>query len=212
MDYSDIRQQVYTHVIKAVDVGLIRLSAGNVSARTADGLVAITPSAIPYDQLTPEQISIITLQGEMVDGPPPSSEIALHTALLRARPDIGAVFHTHSPYAMTFSVLGMDIPVTLTEILVCGGAIPVAEWVSPGSPHAGEVALATFEQHPGLKALLLRNHGGLTIGSDLTNAFKLAYNLEIGAQVYYQALKIGTPHVLTEAQIQEVREIYGMKS
>ena len=172
--------------------------------------MAITPSGITYDKLTPEQISIITPEGELVDGPKPSSEIALHTALLRARPEVGAVFHTHSPYAMTFSVLGQEIPVILTEILVNGGPIPVTPWVSPGSAEAGVVALATFDQHPGQKALLLRNHGGLTIGSNLTHAFNLAYNLEIGARVYYQALSIGTPNVLSEAQIQEVHDIYNM--
>lgn len=210
MDYSAIRQQVYNHVMKAVNVGLIRMSAGNISSRTEDGQVAITPSAIPYDQLTPDQISIITLDGELIDGPQPSSEIALHTDILRAKPEVGAVFHTHSPFAMTFAVLGMEIPVIVTETLTCGAPIPVAEWASPGSVAGGRVSVAEFEKRPELKALLLRNHGGLTIGRDLTQAFNLAYNLEIGAQVYYQALSIGKPNVLTAAQIQEVREVYGM--
>lgn len=208
MEYSSIRQQVYEHVIKAMDVGLIRMSAGNISSRTEDGQVAITPSAIPYDQLTPDQISIVTLEGELIDGPQPSSEIALHTAILRAKPEVGAVFHTHSPYAMTFSVLGMEIPVIATETLSCGAPIPVAEWASPGSVAGGVVSMSEFEKRPDLKALLLRNHGALTIGKDLTQAFNLAYNLEIGAQVYYQALSIGVPNILTDAQIQEVRDIY----
>lgn len=210
MNYREIRQLLYDTVLKAVEVDLIRLSAGNISTRTVDGHVAITPSGIQYSQLKPEQISIIDIQGELLDGPKPSSETAMHTAILRAMPEVEAVCHTHSPYAMTFAVLGKEIPIINTETLVCGAPIPVAEWASPGSAAGGVVAVKAFQQHPGLKALLLRNHGGLTIGENLAQAFDQAYNLEFGARVYYQALSIGTPNTLTAEQVQQIREIYGL--
>jgi len=210
MKYQQIRQHLYDHVMKGVEVGLIRMSAGNFSVRTDDGLVAITPAAIHYDQLQVEQISIITPDGETVEGPRPSSEIVLHTDIYKAMPHIGAVCHTHSPFALTFAVLGLEIPVITIEMLPCGAPVPVAEWASPGSAKGGRVAMAEFQKRPELRTLLLRNHGALAIGQDLPQAFDLAYNLEVGARIYYQALCVGKPVALTADQVQEVRQVYGL--
>ena len=211
MNYMEIRQELFRVVQKGVAADLIRASAGNFSMRTPDGYVAITPSGIKYDQLKPEEIAIVDLDGTHIDGPcKASSETPMHTAILDNLPDVGAVCHTHSPFAMTFAVVGKDIPLINTELLVCGAPIPVAPWASPGSSAGGEVTVEIFKERPKLKVVLLRNHGLISIGEDIHHAFEYAYDAEIAAQVYYQALQLGEPIVLTPAQVQEVYDIYGM--
>lgn len=209
MDYSEIRQEVLVIVQKSVATGLVRLSAGNFSMRTPDGYVAITPSGIKYDKLTADQIAIVDLDGKHIDGPcKASSETPMHTSILCNLPEVGAVCHTHSPYAMTFAVVNQEIPMVNTELLVVGAPIPVAEWASPGSTKGGEVTVDTFRARPELKVMLLKNHGLVSIGQNLDQAFEFAFDAEIAAQVYYQALQIGQPIVLTPTQVQEVFDIY----
>jgi len=212
MSYSQIRQHVLEVVQKAVATGLVRLSAGNFSMRTEDGYVAITPSAIKYDKLTADQIAIVDLDGNHIDGPcRASSETPMHTVILRSLPQVGAVCHTHSPYAMTFAVANREIPLINVEMLVVGAPIPVAKWASPGSVKGGEVTVDIFKARPELKVVLLKNHGLVSIGSNLDQAFEYAYDAEVAAQVYYQALLVGQPVVLTPAQAQEVFDIYRKK-
>lgn len=214
MNYSDIKKRVYDATLNLYHVGLIRLSAGNISARIDDQLAAITPRSRSYDIMKPEDISIVTLDGELVEGEfKPSSETPLHTALYREMPDVGAVVHTHSVYAMTFAACERPLPIISVEGLAacCKGCIPVARYVSPGSPVAGEVAMEVFRAHPGLKGLLLRNHGLLTVGPDVETAWQTAYKIETAAQVAYQAYSLGKVIELTSAQIDEVFQIYSGK-
>ncbi len=210
MNYSNARDQIFASIQKAVADELIRASAGNFSMRTEDGNIAITPAGIGYDVLQPEEIAIVDLDGNHIDGPcRASSEIPMHTAIMRHLPHVGAICHTHSIFAMTFAILGQEIPMVNLELLVCGAPIPVAPWACPGSTAAGEVTVETFKQRPQLKAMLLRNHGLVSIGKNVNDAYKYAYDAEVGAQVYHQALQVGTPVVLTKAQIQEVYDVYG---
>jgi L-fuculose-phosphate aldolase len=209
MQYQQAREQVYETVMKAVTNGLIRLSAGNISARTADGLVAITPASIAYDVLKPEDIAIIDLAGKPVDAPrKPSSETPMHTAIYRGLPHVGAVLHTHSPFAITFATLGKEVPVISIELFTCGAPIPVAPWACPGTDEAGVVTVDMFCQRPRLKVCLLRNHGLVAIGKDLASAFEVAYDAEIGMQVYHQALQLGQPELITQPRIEQMLQVY----
>jgi len=212
MTYLQVRKQLFGVVQKGVAAGLIHASAGNFSMRTPDGYVAITPSGIKYDQLKPEEIAIVDLDGTHIDGPcKASSETPMHTTILRSLPGVGAVCHTHSPFAMTFAVVGKEIPMVNTELLVCGAPIPVAAWASPGSAAGGEVTVDILNTRPELKIVLLRNHGLVSVGEDIDHAFEYAYHAEIAAQVYYQALQVGQPIVITPAQVQEVYDVYSTK-
>ncbi len=209
MNYRRIREQVYAVTMKAVEANLIRLSAGNLSARTEDGYLAITPSGIKYDVLRPEDIAIVDLDGNPIDAPcRPSSETPMHTIILRSLPSVGAVFHTHSPYAITFAALEMEIPPINLELFACGAPIPVAEWACPATEEAGLRVVALFQKRPELRVVLQRNHGLVAIGADLEQAFELAYDAEVGMQIYHQALQIGTPIAMTPQQMQQVYEIY----
>lgn len=211
-DYSDIRALLYNTTMEAVDINLIRTSAGNISIRTAGGHMAITPTSIKYNHLGPDQIAIVDLQGNLVDGPDrPSSETPMHTAILRECSHVNVICHTHSVYAMTMAVLGREIPVINTEMFVCGGPIPVARWASPGSEEAGVVCVEFFNERPKLKAMLLRNHGVVSVGKTLDEALARALDVETSAQVYHQACQLGEPLLISEKQQQQITEIYAKK-
>ena len=211
MPYAEIRQQVWETVRKLSARGLIRLSAGNISARTGDGHIAITPSGVHYDRLQPEDIVIVDADGRLIDGRGglrPSSEFRLHTALLASRPDAGAVVHTHSVYALTFAALGREIPLVSVELVAAGGPIPVAPYACPGTPAVGEGAAAVFRTRPELMGLLLQNHGLVALGPTLDKAYEIAYDVEVGAEVAYRAMLLGEPATLTPAQAAEIRAVY----
>lgn len=209
MNYQSIREQLFETVIKAHEADLIRMSAGNISTRTGESLFAITPSGVEYHKMEMEDISIVDLEGNLVDGLTPSSETPMHTAIYRNLSDVEGICHTHSPYAITFAMLGEEIPVVNLELLVCGAPIPVAPWACPGTVKAGEVTVEIFKSRPDLKVVLLRNHGLVSIGKNLDHAFAMAYNAEVGLQTYHQALLVGKPQPLTETQLAEIKAIYG---
>lgn len=211
MPYAALREQVWEATRKLCDSNLIRLSAGNVGLRAGENALAITPSAVRYDVMRPEDIVIMGLHGEVIDALPgrrPSSEWRLHGAILRGLPEVRAIVHTHSVYAMTFAALGREIPVINLELYAAGGPIPVAPYACPGTDAVGEGAAAVFGERPALKALLLQNHGLVAVGATLDEAHEMAYDVEVGAQTAYQALQLGTPCVLTGEQIDEIRRVY----
>ena len=208
MKYQSIREKILVSVVKANETNLIRLSAGNISTRTADGLIAITASDVAYRNMRIEDISIVDVDGYLVEGPKPSSETPMHTVIYRHFPDVGSIFHTHSPYAITFAMLGEDIHRANLELMTCGAPIPVAPWACPGTAEAGEVSASIMKQRTGLKVVLLRKHGLVAVGATLDQAFKMAYNAEFGLQCYYQALQLGKPENVTDEQLAEIRAVY----
>ncbi len=210
MKYQQLRENVYQAALNLCEAGLIRLSAGNISARDQDAHVAITPSGLAYARMKPEDIVIVDLDGQVIDGQlRPSSETPMHTAIYAKLPRVGAVIHTHSPYAMAFASSVVEIPVICLEVLSLGGPVPVAPYACPGSRQAGIVASECLTARPDLKALMLRNHGMVAIGDDLEQAFVSASNCEVGAQVYWIALQTGHPPVpLTDIQIEEIHQVY----
>lgn len=210
MNDATIRDLVYETVMEANQAGLIRLSAGNLSARIDENRVAITPSGVKYKRLHPEEISIVDLDGNLLDGLPASSETPMHTAIYRHLPEVQSICHTHSPYAISFAMLGQDVPLVNLELMVVGAPVPVAPWACPGTPRAGEVTVEIFRARPGLNAILLRNHGLVAVGKSLEHAFEMAYDAEVGFQTYHQALQLGKPVVLNEVQILEIKTRYKM--
>lgn len=206
--HQSIREQLFETVLKANEVDLIRISAGNLSIRIDNDLVAITPGGVKYHQMKVEDISIVNLDGELIDGLGPSSETPMHTAIYRNLPQVGGICHTHSSYAITFAMLEEEIPPANIELYACGAPIPVAPWACPGTPKAGEVTVELFRSRPDLKIVLLNKHGLVAIGKDLNHAFEMAFNAEVGMRSYYQALMVGKPQPLTDAQLEEIKVAY----
>ncbi|HET6445549.1 MAG TPA: class II aldolase/adducin family protein [candidate division Zixibacteria bacterium] len=203
-----MREQLLETVVQANEADLIRLSAGNISTREGKDLVAITPGGVKYHQMKADDISIVDLEGHLIDGLAPSSETPMHTAIYRNLPDVGGICHTHSSYAITFAMLAEEIPPANIELFACGAPIPVAPWACPGTQKAGEVTVEIFRSRPDLKVVLLNKHGLVAIGRDLNHAFEMAFNAEVGLRSYHQALMVGKPQPLTDAQLDEIKAAY----
>ena len=190
-----------------LEEGLTRATGGNVSTRTSEGTIAISPSGIPYPEIEPEDVPVVTMAGEQVYGTnPPSSETPMHTEIYERRPGGGGIVHRHSPYASTFAVLNEPSEVTHYLIAQAGPEIPVAGYAPPGSEKLGRLAAETLGTT--YDACLLRNHGVVTVGETLPAALEVAIVVEYVARVHYQASNIGEPEPMASSDLEELREIF----
>lgn len=186
--------------------GLSHGTAGNISIYDKqNSLMAITPSGVNYFDITPEDIVILDLNGNVVEGKrKPSTESGLHLAFYRADTDDScrAVVHTHSNYATTLACMGEPIRAVHYVIASSGtNEIPLCEYVTFGTPELAEKAVAACN---GGRAVLLANHGLVATGIDLNKAFSLASNLEDVARLQWQCMCADRMNVLSEEQIQKV--------
>lgn len=195
--------------------GLVTGTGGNISARLDQDLMIVTPSGMPYDQLLPDDLVIIDLEGNIVEGKrKPSIEVNMHRSILLARPDVNAVIHTHSVYATAIAATRQDFPPVIdTMAIVFGGGIKTAEYAGVGTKELAENVVAALGNKP---AALLANHGAVGVGTSLAGAFDVCELLEASAKSYIYASIIGKPVVLTEELIKREQEDmairYGQKS
>jgi L-ribulose-5-phosphate 4-epimerase len=211
MEFQALREEVFEVTQLCCSSNLIRLSLGNISAHDGEGHVAITPAGARYDTMKPEDIPIIDLDGNMIDGAKiPSSETLMHTAILKNMPEMRGVAHTHSVYATTISAMNIEIPPVCIEIKSVGGGppIPAAPYVVPYTEEAGLVAVEMFREHPGLKCMMMRHHGLVAVGTSMYDAYANAYKFEFGAEIYYRSLQLGTPLSLSPEQVAEMNQTY----
>jgi len=184
--------------------GLTKGTGGNISIRAGD-TVAISPSGMPYDEITPADVPLVDYEGAVVEGDrTPSSEVRMHTGVLREREDVGAVVHTHSPYASTFASLAEPIPASHYLIAFAGDEVPVAGYDVPGSEALGGLAADALGDE--YNACLLQNHGVLTVGENLEAAYENALMVEYCARIHYQATDIGEPELLPDEEIDTLFE------
>ena len=181
--------------------GLVVGTAGNVSERAGD-LVAITPTGARLAELTPEQVTVVDLAGERVDGSlAPTSELELHLGVYE-RYGAGAVVHTHAPMATAVAcVLEGDLPLVHYQLLSLGGPIRVAPYRTFGTPELAQVTLEALE---GRLGALMANHGAITWAGDVDAAVENSLLLEWACTVYRHACAMGTPRELDAAQQQAV--------
>jgi L-fuculose-phosphate aldolase len=180
--------------------GLVSGTSGNLSAREGDA-IAVTPTGGVLAEMTPEDVTVVDLQGNVIDGGlAPTSEIGLHLGVYD-RYGAGAVVHTHAPVATALSCVLDELPCVHYEMLLLGGTVRVAPYRTFGSP---ELAAAVHEALEGRTAALLANHGTVTHGADVAGAVRATEVLEWAATLYWRAASIGTPRVLDEADRQAV--------
>ena len=183
--------------------GLNQGTSGNISARLGDDML-ITPSGIPYETMTAEMIAampIVRDDGSYRGPLKPSSEWRIHLDILRARPDAGAVVHTHSTYATALAIARRGIPACHYMVAAFGGGdVRCSGYARFGTKELSETALAALE---GRNGCLLANHGMITVGPTLEKAMYLAVELETLAKQYWLSLQIGGPVLLTEREIQD---------
>jgi L-fuculose-phosphate aldolase len=200
------RAQLVSYSARLLDDGLAVGSAGNMSVRSGD-IVAITPSGVSYRDMRPADICLLTLGGPQLlddaghDAPEtPSSETPMHLAIYAAT-SAAAVVHTHSPEVVALSTARSELPAIHYAITALGGPVRVAPYVRFGS--AG-LASAAVEALDGRRAVILRNHGAVTYGRDLAQAYDRALLLEWLARTYRLALSYGEPATLSAAELDEV--------
>ena len=180
--------------------GLVVGTAGNLSARAGE-LVAITPTGVPLDQLSPEQIVAVDLAGVVVDGHgSPSSEHSLHLGVYE-RYGAGAVVHAHAPMATALGCLLDELPVVHYQMLELGGAVRVAPYATFGT---AELAAVTLDALEGRTAALMANHGAIVYAGDIDAAVERMLLLEWACSVYWHAAALGSPRTLDERQLAAV--------
>ena len=181
--------------------GLNRGKSGNVSARFKDGFL-ITPSGVAYTATRARDIVAMTLEGDARGALRPSSEWPFHRAIYATRPGVAAVVHAHASFATTLACLGRDIPAFHYMVAVAGGNdIRCAPYATFGTEKLVQYALAALK---GRKACLLANHGLIALGSSLDDALALAVEVEALCEQYWRALQIGTPKLLSGAEMERV--------
>lgn len=185
---------------KLVEAGLTKGTGGNLSVVDREhGYVAITPSGIDFFEIKPEDIVIMDLDGNKVEGERTcSSEWEMHLLQYKTRTDIDAVVHAHTMYATVISCLRWDLPATHYMIAVAGPDVRCAGYATYGTH---ELAVNATEAMKDRKAVLLANHGILAGSGDLLNAFNIIEEIEYCAQIYCNARSIGDPVVLPKGEM-----------
>ena len=188
--------------------GLNQGTSGNISARLG-GVMLISPSGVPYDQMEPEDVVAMPLEGEygsyQAKGANiPSSEWRFHLDIMRAKPEVGGIVHTHSTYATVLAICHKEIPACHYMIAASGGpTIRCAPYATYGTKELSDHAVAALKDRT---CCLLANHGMIATGADLAKAKWLAVELETIAKQYVLSLSIGGPVLLDDAEIAHVKE------
>ena len=203
-----LRRQVLDTANLLPKYGLVWMAGGTICARDSQtGYVIVTPSGIPYETLSPEDMIVTDLDMHLVEGNyRPSVALNLWTAFLRARPDLNAVVHTHSPCATAFSVANQPIPmITETQADWFGKPIPVTPYLSVEDPRFATLPVELLGDG---FAVLLGQHGVITVGATLAHALERAVTLEEAAHTYILASSIGTPLTMSNAQARASFDYY----
>ncbi|MEV5892216.1 class II aldolase/adducin family protein [Nonomuraea fuscirosea] len=197
-----LREQLCEYGRRAVELGLVIGTSGNLSVRQGD-LVAVTPSGVALDRLTPEICPIVDVTGHLVEGDAqPSSETPMHLAVYETT-DAQAIVHTHSVFGTVVATTMTELPPVHYNALLLGGVVRVAPYATYGTPELAANVRAALE---GKRAALMANHGGVSIGASLEEAFEATRLLEWLCEVYVRGLGVGRPTVLTDEQLAAVIE------
>jgi L-ribulose-5-phosphate 4-epimerase len=201
-----------------VRYNLVVWTAGNVSGRIpGEDLFVIKPSGVSYDELTPENMVVCDLDGNLVEGEhSPSSDTAAHAYVYRNMPDVGGVVHTHSTYASAWAARGEAIPCVLTAMAdEFGGEIPLGPFALIGDDSIGQGIVETLKGHRS-KAVLMQNHGVFSIGKDPKAAVKAAVMCEDVARTVHVARQLGEPLPIAQDDIDRLydryQNVYGQRS
>lgn len=206
----EVREKILDISHKLIQDRVISNGQGNLSYYDREsGYIAITPSAVPYEDRGVEDICVIDLDETLIEGNwKPTSEIALHMVYYRNRSDIQAVVHTHAPYATIFGIIGEEsMPMVLNEAAMgLGGAVPVAPYARPGTETLAEVTVKATGK--GI-AVIMAHHGLVTLGVTLDEAYVATAAAEHTARALYRVRSMGVKaKVLSQSEVKTLREMY----
>ncbi|WP_313016248.1 L-fuculose-phosphate aldolase [Acetoanaerobium noterae] len=193
---------------KLIDRRLTTGSGGNISVCNREkNLVAISPSGLDYYETTPEDIVILDIDGNLVEGKHrPSSEAGMHLAFYKNRADVSGIVHTHSKFATAIACMGWELPAVHYLIGMAGHRVRCTGYATYGSEELAKKALETIGDS---NAVLLANHGLIALGEDVDRAFSTAEHLEFVSEVYYLTKTLGTPNILSDENMDEVMKKFG---
>ena len=206
MEYE--KEQVVRYGKKLIDRRLTTGSGGNISVCNREkNLVAISPSGLDYYETTPEDIVILDMDGNLVEGKHrPSSEAGMHLAFYKNRADVSGIVHTHSKFATAIACMGWELPAVHYLIGMAGHRVKCTGYATYGSDELAKKALETIGDS---NAVLLANHGLIALGEDVDRAFSTAEHLEFVSEVYYLTKTLGTPNILSDEDMDEVMKKFG---
>jgi L-fuculose-phosphate aldolase len=207
-DLAAIRLEIVRVARMLRERGLAIGTSGNVGARLDDGRIAITPSTMDYEEMTPDDVVVVSADGSPSEGRhSPSSELPLHLAVFAARPDVRAIVHTHSPFATAFGAARREIPAIhyVLALLVAPGrdSIRVAPYATFGTDELARNVAATLGAD---NAALIANHGAIAVAGSLASAFGRAERVEELAMLALRAELIGGATLLDAAELDRVRD------
>ncbi len=185
--------------------GYVASNDGNISARVDDEKVVITPTGVSKGFMKPEDLIVINMEGKVISGnKKPSSEMFMHLQVYKDRPDVFSVCHAHPPYATGFAVAGIPLDkCVLPEVVITLGSIPLIEYGTPGTEEFYKPVTKLLKDYD---AFLLANHGALTVGKDVLNAYHKMETLEHFAFIAFVAQQLGYINTLNREQVQKLKD------
>jgi L-fuculose-phosphate aldolase len=197
------REDLLNSTLALQALGLNQGTSGNASVRHGEGYL-ITPSGMPINEMSANSMVEMNMHGEAIGAGKPSSEWRFHRDIYQARPEVGAVIHTHSMFATTLATLRLEIPAFHYMIAVVGGdTIRCSDYALFGTQRLSESAIEALKDR---RACLLANHGMIAIGKDLKQALDVTIEVETLCEQYWRALQIGEPHILNTQEMVAVFE------
>ncbi len=206
-DVVEMCRRIYNH-------GYVAANDGNVSARVDDGHIVMTPTGVSKGFLKTQDLVVVDINGNKVAGTTrPSSESKMHLSIYKSREDVNAVVHAHPPTATGFAVAG--IPLTqcvLPEVIIAIGSIPIAEYATPGTQDLADVVVRYLNQYD---AILMENHGAITVGEHVTSALFKMETMEHFAKIMFVAYQLGNVKGLPARDVEtllDLRKKFGIRS
>ena len=186
--------------------GLVAATDGNLSVRLENGHILCTPTLMSKGLMEPEDLVVVDQQGKKVSGGREvSSEIAMHLFIYGRRPDVGGVVHAHPPTATGYAAAGIALDSALcSEIIVTLGSVPLANYETPGTPELAEALAPLLAEHD---AILMANHGVVTCGADLLNAYMNMETVEHFAKIALVTHLLGKQQPLSDQHVDKLREM-----
>ena len=205
--YEEVKREIIKSALKLVKYGLIRLSGGNLSVKIGKKYVIVTPSGMDYEEISIKDMVVIDINGNIIEGfRKPSVDIKALIYIYRNMEHVNAVIHAHTVYATCVGLLGDKLPSVVTTLAnAVGGEVKVAPFSSATSIEMGMRTVANIGDK---KAIILKNHGVITIGETLKEAMYALVYLEEAAKIFCVSRSIGQPTLLTEKQTKEAVEVF----
>jgi L-ribulose-5-phosphate 4-epimerase len=207
--YEELRNEVYEMNMELFIERLVVWTGGNVSGlASGKGHIVIKPSGVPFKKLSPENMVVTDMNGNIIEGDlAPSVDLPVHAYIYRRRPDVKGITHTHSPYATSFALLGQGIPMALSPIAhLLGRDIPCSRYARAAYEDTG-AAIIESAGEDGL-AVLVNRHGVFTMGGSATESVKIAAQVEEAAQTVYYAMSMGRVEPMSNDEVMRCYDFY----